>query len=682
MVVTPDMGRSDMMQLSFPQKYFLWESIQHNALPLWNRYLGNGFPMLAEGQTGTFFLPNLLLAKFTDPITLYNGGLVIAFIMLGMGMYLFISELTGLFIPAIFAGLSYMVSGLTYPHLTHITLLETFSLMPWIVWITLKIIKTQKFKYFIWFAFLLTQQIFAGFIQAVFITLCLCGSLYLFEFFRLKLQLKSLVYFAATVILGLLMALPQILPSAEFLKNLFESKGYDVFTASSYSFPINGIVNLINPYFFGSPDNGTFIYDGSNIFWENSCYIGILGILLLIPILCIYRKWKLRDFQIIYFFMGILLISYLLMLGKNSPIYIIYTFWPFNLFRVPSRFIWTFVFCIITLGSLSLSFLLKKYTSNIFRFIVILLILINTGQVFLTWNNYNAVDIAAKWISKPDYLNTIDNTADYLSIGTIHTHNSTYTAQGWQNIKPFYLLNQAMAPSTNMIWQIPSFQVTAGRLLKRQDITDSILLSDLKTYGDIATVSSNIIKIMNIYGIKNVLSTIKISDNTVPPLTKKTSHYTNVDIFENNQAANTTYFSTDIKVSKTVEQAKRIMLLDDFIPGKSVLLENQILLNATVSGNFRLINRSDTNLVYQIYNHPTSTMFVINNTYYPGWVAKIDGKITKILPANISKQAILIPKGNHLVEFTYQPQSVKFGLIIGLGIAIIITAISVVRFWF
>jgi uncharacterized membrane protein YfhO len=63
------------------------------------------------------------------------------------------------------------------------------------------------------------------------------------------------------------------------------------------------------------------------------------------------------------------------------------------------------------------------------------------------------------------------------------------------------------------------------------------------------------------------------------------------------------------------------------------------------------------------------------DTWYPGWIAEVDGEVTSIQVANGAFRAVPVPVGNHTVVFDYQPVSfyLGFGLsliaIIGLSIA-------------
>ena len=50
----------------------------------------------------------------------------------------------------------------------------------------------------------------------------------------------------------------------------------------------------------------------------------------------------------------------------------------------------------------------------------------------------------------------------------------------------------------------------------------------------------------------------------------------------------------------------------------------------------------------------TEAWLVFNESFFPGWVASIDGRKTEIYPANYLFQAVLVPAGEHEVSFDYK----------------------------
>jgi uncharacterized membrane protein YfhO len=82
--------------------------------------------------------------------------------------------------------------------------------------------------------------------------------------------------------------------------------------------------------------------------------------------------------------------------------------------------------------------------------------------------------------------------------------------------------------------------------------------------------------------------------------------------------------------------------------------------------NIRLINYKPNYLKY-VSENANDGLAIFSEIYYPkGWTAKIDGKETEILNANYVLRALEIPKGEHIIEFSFEPQVVKTGSLVSL----------------
>lgn len=55
---------------------------------------------------------------------------------------------------------------------------------------------------------------------------------------------------------------------------------------------------------------------------------------------------------------------------------------------------------------------------------------------------------------------------------------------------------------------------------------------------------------------------------------------------------------------------------------------------------------------------------VLADHFYPGWQALVDGVPRPIYKANLESRAVYVPKGAHLIEFNFEPESLKIGLLI------------------
>jgi uncharacterized membrane protein YfhO len=67
------------------------------------------------------------------------------------------------------------------------------------------------------------------------------------------------------------------------------------------------------------------------------------------------------------------------------------------------------------------------------------------------------------------------------------------------------------------------------------------------------------------------------------------------------------------------------------------------------------------------------------DVFYPGWRAYVDGTETEIMRTGLGIRALELGRGQHLVEMTYQPGSLKYGLI--LTCAGLILSVAYARKW-
>ncbi|MFN4198678.1 MAG: YfhO family protein [Flavobacterium sp.] len=80
----------------------------------------------------------------------------------------------------------------------------------------------------------------------------------------------------------------------------------------------------------------------------------------------------------------------------------------------------------------------------------------------------------------------------------------------------------------------------------------------------------------------------------------------------------------------------------------------------------RLVEYKPNYLKYETQNS-NEGVAVFSEVYYPkGWVATINGKEADIFRVNYVLRALKVPAGNHMIEFTFQPQVVKTGSRIAL----------------
>jgi len=74
-----------------------------------------------------------------------------------------------------------------------------------------------------------------------------------------------------------------------------------------------------------------------------------------------------------------------------------------------------------------------------------------------------------------------------------------------------------------------------------------------------------------------------------------------------------------------------------------------------------VISKRSTRLEYRISGNGTKGYLFLANTWYPGWVAYVDGRETPVNRADYVFMAVKVPAGDHSVLLEYRPASLIVG---------------------
>ena len=122
------------------------------------------------------------------------------------------------------------------------------------------------------------------------------------------------------------------------------------------------------------------------------------------------------------------------------------------------------------------------------------------------------------------------------------------------------------------------------------------------------------------------------------------------------------YLAPAYELRENEAQALRRTLEPDFALGEAVVLERRPPVEPLRQATGRVLSRSETvNRVRARVEATGNMLMVLNDRYYPGWRAAVDGEEVPILRANGTFRAVAVPPGVSEIEFRFAPVSVLWG---------------------
>ncbi len=179
-------------------------------------------------------------------------------------------------------------------------------------------------------------------------------------------------------------------------------------------------------------------------------------------------------------------------------------------------------------------------------------------------------------------------------------------------------------------------------------------------------------KLLQLLGIKyiarkNISERHGPIDVTIDPHLKLVWNDTAFQIFEYADALPRAFLVTDYLVKTSEQQILEAIFDPKTDLSKTIILEEQPSVQNLAANGTAEITEYTPNKIFVKVRTPSDTLLFLSDNYYPGWIARVDGKETKIYRANYAFRAVVVPTGTHEVIFSYEPKSVKIGLWITIG---------------
>jgi hypothetical protein len=175
--------------------------------------------------------------------------------------------------------------------------------------------------------------------------------------------------------------------------------------------------------------------------------------------------------------------------------------------------------------------------------------------------------------------------------------------------------------------------------------------------------------------VTHFLTAGPLSEPTLPFVGRSGMAY----IYRVQDAARLRFVRTGLNVATDVEAMRR--LVDpNFDPNREVLLHEApptrgsafIRSNGRSTSGPPKIVSEDAGAIEVEVDAPSDGFLLLADTYYPGWIATVDGAETPIFRANLSVSAISITEGRHDVRFVYKSWAFKQGFRISIEAVVIL----------
>jgi hypothetical protein len=122
-----------------------------------------------------------------------------------------------------------------------------------------------------------------------------------------------------------------------------------------------------------------------------------------------------------------------------------------------------------------------------------------------------------------------------------------------------------------------------------------------------------------------------------------------------------------------------LILSQDFQPGRDVALECPAGSPADAGpagtgeppGQVRIVHYAPESVELDVEARQP-TVLVLNDAWYDGWLAAVDGQPTPILPANVAVRGVRVPAGSHRVSFSYRTPGLVPGALVSLGCLVLL----------
>jgi hypothetical protein len=330
---------SDLRSNEFQLRAYLGHILKQGKFPLWSPDLYCGYPLLGDYMTGLYYPLNLVLFYILPDYAAFNYFILIHYLIIAISIY-FYARLIGLSnLGALISSLIFTYGGQSIVRTAQTTHLIAITALPVILTLIELAYKRKRYLY-IWLAGLVSGlSIFNGHPKIIgFTTLFTIIYILIKEKNNIQgIPLLSIAYIRRVGLklagfIGIMLGISaiQLIPFLEQQQFSYRATGMTYTDATLGSLPWQRFLTLLYPFAFGGPYESPELYSN---FVETALYLGLASIFLIAVAVILQRK----QFYV-KFFCWTIIITLVLALGSNTPIYrLLYPLSFFSHSRVPAK---------------------------------------------------------------------------------------------------------------------------------------------------------------------------------------------------------------------------------------------------------------------------------------------------------------------------------------------------------
>lgn len=676
---------TDPVRQEYPWRDLSISLVKRAQIPLWNPYSFAGTPLLANFQSAVFYPLNLIFLVF--PFNIAWSLLILFEVLLSLiFMFLYLNNLRLNKLSSLFGSIVFSFCGFSVAWLEWGTIVQT------ILWLPLMLLSVDRIfannnKKNLWsliLALSLIFSFFAGHLQIFFYTFIVFLSYFFTRWVQSGKEKKATRFILISLGVFILITSIQWFPTLQFIGESARSVDQN-WQKLGWFIPWQNLLQFLVPDFFGNP--ATLNYWGVFNYGEFIGYIGVVPLLFSLFALFFKKDKNVFLFGLLFFvslifalptpfaklpyifnlplistaqptrliaivdFSLAVLSAFGLELFLNQKKKIIYPLGFLSLFYL---LLWGAVIflskdpqlkenmlvarsnlilpTLIFGGSfvlITLSFLkgFKKYSV----FLILCLILLTTFDLFRFAWKFTPFTKSEYLFPNTKVLNFLESQKGQFRIMTTDSRifspnfSNVYKIQSVDGYDPLYLLRY-------------------GELIAASE-RNTPNISPPFGFDRIITPHNIDSKLINLLGVKYILSLSDISSRNL----KKVFAEGETRVYENKDVLPRAFF-----VEKTIEASNKNASINILFSNEENLDKLAVVEGFKNSlwakGNIQIQNYSEDKIIINTQND-SDGFLVLTDSFYPTWHVNIDGKESSIVRTDYNFRGVVVPKGDHTVEF-------------------------------